>query len=162
MRIGALALLGLAMLAATEACGSSSEDAVASKHAGGAGGATSGGSAGAAVAGSAGVSGGLQLGGSGGMPVPDATVDGPVLLDAGWFDCGGCACDGATHYCLYTSGGFAPPPPPDASVCEEDGGSSHCKPLPGGCSPPSCACVTGPACSCTDDGGGLRVSCAYP
>lgn len=96
------------------------------------------------------------------------------LADAGLFNCGGCLCDGKTHYCLFSSGpGGKTPPTPDAGMAlcpEQDAGSpataDGCLPLPATCgTSPSCACIDVPfpvPCPCSDAGGGLLVSCVIP
>lgn len=130
-----------------------------------------GGAAGSGALGGGG-SGGSELGGSaGGIVLSDAappSFDGPDLADAGWFDCDGCACNGATHYCLVVdSFPFLPnaPPPPDAASCDTAAGSG-CTPLPADClEAPSCSCIPpkyGGGCDCSDDGGGLRMYCVLP
>lgn len=89
-----------------------------------------------------------------------------VAADAGLFDCGGCACDGTTHYCAQASGGHVLPPADAAACPEPDGGSGFgCQPLPAACGGvPTCGCLpqTSDACSCEDVGGGLQVMCVYP
>lgn len=169
-------LLAVAVVAA---CGSDDEK-VSSTQTGGAGGngAAGSGAAGSGAAGSGGTEGGLggagasASGGFGGIQIGDAAppaFDGPDLADAGWFDCSGCACNGATHYCLQVAGGAkvlpGAPPPPDAALCG-DTGSFGCTPLPPDCADaPSCSCIPvqlGGACQCSDDGGGLLVFCALP
>jgi hypothetical protein len=69
----------------------------------------------------------------------------------GWFQCAGCLCNGATHYCYgWTSGagttGYdgGPVYDPDAACPEQ----SSCIPLPPQCAGnPSCECL-GTGCSC--------------
>jgi hypothetical protein len=157
------------------ACGSSTDNQTSQQHAGGSAGTTTGGSGGTSAGGGSGGTnggasgfGGIPLGGGAGTSPIDAS-DGAVVSDAGWFQCGGCACDGTTHYCIHTSGGAANPmpPPDDAAVCDYDAatGSNGCVPLPAGCDPPSCDCVGVPfggACTCTDAGGGILVQCFLP
>ena len=92
-----------------------------------------------------------------GGPVSDV-----VLADAGLFDCGGCACDGATHFCYTVDMHFRGLPSPDAQVCSAfDGGDPASLDLPAGCGPaPSCACLAPYyQCSCSDIGSGLLVDC---
>jgi hypothetical protein len=155
------------------ACGASTEDSIARAHAGGSGGTSTGGSGAtsdASAGAGAGPSGGAS--GSGGFAasagaVADASLDSPSVTDAGWFDCGGCACDGTTHYCVEWVGGGAyapPPPPPDAAVCAGDAGfpTGGCLALPANCSgPPSCDCVPTGCGVCTVVPGGLLVTCYF-
>jgi hypothetical protein len=170
-----VAMTSLAGLLAVAACGSDDEK-LSTSQTGGAGG---NGAAGSGATGSGGMEGGLggaagasASGGFGGLQLSDAappSFDGPDLADAGWFDCSGCACNGATHYCLEVTGGAkglpGAPPPPDAALCG-DTGSFGCTPLPPDCvDAPSCSCIPvqfGGACQCSDDGGGLLVFCALP
>jgi hypothetical protein len=158
------------VLASAPACGGSTEDtrtATAGAAGAGSGGASSGGAGGAS--GSAGSTG---PGGVGGFAIPDGGgfpdgfLDGAVLGEGGLFDCGGCACDGATHFCLHVAAGaIGAPPPPDAPACD-DAGAKGCQPLPASCgNSPSCGCLPSPyggACTCSDVGGGLEVFCALP
>lgn len=162
-------LLLASALVVPVACGSTDSDAGRSDASAGAGG--SGGSAGSASGGAAG-SGGISLfdagGGSGGMA--DAATDPITVADAGWFECGGCLCDGTTHYCEQISAGVnapSPPEPPDgATLCSTKEAGNDCLPLPTECAGvPSCGCVPKPygdICSCNDVGGGLLVHCALP
>lgn len=150
------------------ACGGSSNTSATSTAAsqGGSGGGTTSGAGGA----SAGGAGGTGLGGflnpqpdagAGAWGAWDATAP---LDDGGLFDCGGCACDGRTHYCVVSVGGLIPPAP-DAGPCGDGGSGFQCKPLPEDClAPPSCGCIHGPYqfCQCEDVGGGLRVICNFP
>lgn len=173
------ALLGFALLSLlASACGES-EGADGRSTGGGAGsggsatgGAPSGGTGGATSGGAGGV-GGAPSGGSAGTPSDsgaDADDGGPFVADAGLFACGGCACDGATHYCVSFVGGLLPPAPPDAAACPDvtTPGASGCHPLPTGCNGvPACGCLPSPmpgysACHCDDTGGGLTYSCAMP
>lgn len=162
--------LGLSSVAA---CGGSNEDTntATAGNAGSAGTATGGTSAGGSggtvtsggAGGASGSGGFLTIDGGG---TPDGFPDGAVLADGGLFDCGGCACDGKTHYCLrIAAGALRAPPPPDAPSCD-DAGANDCQPLPANCGGvPSCTCLPSPyggACNCNDVGGGLEVFCALP
>lgn len=92
-----------------------------------------------------------------GGPVSDV-----VLADPGLFDSGGCACDGATHFCLKVDMHSRGLPAPDAEPCSaSDAGGAACLELPSGCGPaPSCACLAPYwQCACSDVGGGLLVYC---
>jgi hypothetical protein len=129
----------------------------------------SGGGTASAAGGAAGSSGSTSQGipwtqmtstGAGGQ---DAAPDVPFV--PGPFDCAGCLCDGATHFCLVAHGGSPPPPPPPEPLCPEDASDGPCFPLPSACmGHPSCACAN-PApyppglCFCTEAGGGVSVSC---
>lgn len=125
-----------------------------------------GGTSGSAASHSGGTgSGGLVItGGTGssGGGLPDVFPGDVVLADAALFDCGGCACDGSTHYCFIAMHPFRAPPPPDAALCEDAG--SSCLPLPANCSAnPTCGCIPfAPGCDCEDVGGGLQVFCYIP
>ncbi len=171
-------VFGAVLFAGFAACGGSTEESGGKGGSGGAtggsGGATGGsggnlGGSGGATGGSGGTStggnAGSSFGGAGGL---DASSDVVVLQDAGWFDCGGCACDGTTHYCVESSGGAAKLPPlPDASTCADSGTTfGGCNPLPATCpTPATCDCLTMPvpgACFCSDAGGGLLVKCMMP
>jgi hypothetical protein len=74
------------------------------------------------------------------------------------FDCGGCPCDGTTHYCAGLAAGPVGPGP--------TAGPTECVPLPSACNgQPSCACVDPMpllGCTCTQGQGGVRVDCAEP
>jgi hypothetical protein len=157
----------MAMLPA--ACGSVTLDrASASASATGTGG------AGAGTGTSSGSSTGGDVGGSigfGGFPDTTGGTGGaggtPSL--PGHFDCGGCACDGATHYCELQVGlkKLPPPGPPPEPLCLEPDGMSpnSCKPIPAACLPEAtCACVYPNlgVCSCKVDPQGITVLCNLP
>lgn len=155
-------MLGVSLLAA---CGAAQADDTAETRAGGAAGSAPTGGSGGSIHIDAG-GGGIGLIGSGGT-IKDAATDPVVVTDAGWFECGGCLCDGATSYCLHVTAGppLYPAPPPDATLCPDDAGSKGCKPLPSACNGvPSCGCVElpRPLCNCDDAGGGILVSCSLP
>ena len=84
----------------------------------------------------------------------------------GMFDCHGCLCDGATHYCdLGSAGPPSPPGPPPEPMCAEDGGAVDCLPIPAECLPaPTCACIKPEQsfCKCDVLSGGITVTCNYP
>jgi hypothetical protein len=177
MRSASVVVVVGASVALFLACGSSTSDQTNSSQAGGNGGTTSGGTGGTT---SGGGMGGIPLtggGGMGGIPLsggaagtsPVDASDGAVVTDAGWFDCNSCSCDGTSHYCVVVSGGAAnpPPPPADAAICADDAGTGSygCVPLPAGCDPPACDCISMPfggACTCSDAGGGILVQCFLP
>ncbi len=155
----------------TVACGGSiRDDAGRADASAGNGGADSGsgGGVGGLTGGSGGDGGGISLGGTSGFAATGGTAGDAgnvTVADAGLFDCYGCACNGATSYCVKASGGFWTPPLPDAGLCSADAGTVHCKPLPDSCQgAPSCGCVPEPhnICDCEDVGGGLMVKCYYP
>jgi hypothetical protein len=110
-------------------------------------------------------------GGAGGVTTASGTGGGWV--DGGpraLFDCGGCLCDGATHYCQVTQAGAHSGPGqgrPPAPPCDDaDAGAPNgCIPLPSQClNDVQCACIApmpGP-CSCMDLGPGLEILCALP
>jgi len=160
---GVSVLMGLCLLGA---CGTAEVDATGQIPAGGAAGSGPSGGTGGSPDTDAG-GGGIGRVGSG-EQIVDATADPVVVLDAGWFECSGCLCDGTAAYCTRASGGaplYPPPPPADAAACPQDGGQTDCKPLPSACNGvASCACVEipGPHCSCEDAGGGILVSCSVP
>jgi hypothetical protein len=159
----------VAVLAA--ACSSVGVDkSSANASASGAGGASTASSASASGSTSSDVGGAI---GFGGFPATSATSGGeggaggsPAM--PGLFDCNGCLCDGATHYCELVSGGKAPGPPPGPPpqpMCPEDAGAIRCKPIPAECLPmATCKCVDpqqGP-CTCTVDPQGITVTCNLP
>jgi hypothetical protein len=163
----ALPLL-LAMGVSAAACGSSSSTG----STGGTGGSSSGGSntGGTSSGGSAGAGG---VAGSGGVPDAgsDASDGGPFVADAGMFDCQGCGCNGATHYCVNIMAGTQVMEPFGTGECTDvtDPTAEGCHPLPADCKGvPSCGCLPSPlpgaggACDCGDSGGGLTYSCALP
>ncbi len=85
----------------------------------------------------------------------------------GLFDCGGCLCDGTTHYCRFEGGGGPTPPPgpPPAPLCADDAGVTSCKPIPAEClSSPTCNCLGKPdsICSCEVMAPGILVKCINP
>jgi hypothetical protein len=126
----------------------------------------------------------VGAGGAGGLPSDGGSGDGDAAaildasredttggdvadtepaFDAGPFDCMGCICDGATHYCRVSHAG-APKRPflPDAAACS-DLASSFCIPLPESCQgTPSCSCASEAPCICQSAGGGILVECFYP
>jgi hypothetical protein len=119
--------------------------------------ATTSGDSGGAIGfgGFAATSGGSEVGAGGSPDMP------------GLFDCGGCLCDGATHYCRIDGGGGPTPPPgpPPMPTCPEDPAATSCKPLPAEClSSPTCACLGWPnsICSCAVEHEGIVVKCVYP
>lgn len=164
-------VLAIVVTGSLAACGSSGSEGSSSGGSSGSAGVASGGapSGGSGGASSGGASSGGASGGSAGSGA-DAGDGGPFVTDAGMFLCGGCACDGATHYCVSIAAGVRPPPPPDAGVCPDvtSPGAEGCHPLPGECKGvPSCGCLPSPmpgygACYCTDSGGGLTYGCALP
>lgn len=100
---------------------------------------------------------------------PDASTDaGDATITPMPFDCQGCLCDGATHYCLVIHGGApagnGPKGPPPEPTCDDDASPNDCKPLPAMCAgKPSCACLDmGGACQCDEMGGGVTVTCVLP
>jgi hypothetical protein len=90
----------------------------------------------------------------------------------GLFDCNGCMCDGATHYCKITLAGAAPshqekpPPGPDGCTDADAGAPDGCIPLPSTCLPdPACTCIEANAlawCACSDESAGLKLTCMLP
>lgn len=129
------------------------------------GNASSSGTAGAGGAGGSGII-IIGFGGMGGTSAYDGSVDPNYMPNL--FDCDGCACDGATHYCRQVYAGAQVPPAPDAGSCSElDAGWSSCIPIPPDCiSAPSCACLDtyNGACQCqlVEEGAGFWVQCFLP
>lgn len=163
MRTIVVWMTAVATVAAIVACGADVSGPRTTGGAGGAAGTTTG-------------TGGNGIGGGGGIAgdagVEDAASDAPSdgsVSDAGLFDCMGCACDGATHYCtVYYAGAKVPPspPPPDAAACTEVDAGPGCAPLPAACAPsPSCQCldiIPGGFCQCSELAEGLLVECFLP
>src|SRR5215472_6297105 len=86
-------------------------------------------------------------------PTDAACADGGLGGEAGQpFLCGSTTCYAGSEYCGIIAGGRILP-------------QSGCHPLPCACTPTvSCACVQPllPPCTCSDDGGALTLTCAFP
>jgi hypothetical protein len=163
---------GLSITAAVGACSSIDVPSSASGSAAGAGGAASDATSNAASTGEGGTIVFVGSGGSGGQIGGDAGIEDAWVSDGGDFDCKGCACPSATHYCETTSGGApvspSPPPPtppqPGSPKCEEVDASTSCVPVPDKCvQAMTCDCIKPyPFCDCENDGTGFYVKCVLP
>jgi hypothetical protein len=153
-------------------CGSVTIDKSSSNASGsgsGSGSATgAGGASSASASASSGgdVGGGIGFGGFPAMSSSDVGAGGSPDMPA-LFDCFGCLCDGATHFCeLFTGGGPTPPPgPPPEPTCPEDNAPNRCKPIPAACSPmATCQCVSPQmgGCTCDVNHQGITVVCVLP
>src|SRR6185369_1636775 len=71
----------------------------------------SGGSGAMSASSSGGMGGSIAFGGQGGQAGSDAMLDTTPIVTSP-FDCNGCLCDGATHYCIVYHGGAPTPPEP--------------------------------------------------
>ncbi|HRI07478.1 MAG TPA: hypothetical protein PKW35_06660, partial [Nannocystaceae bacterium] len=92
----------------------------------------------------------------------DATTGGALL-----FDCHGCGCDAATHYCVTVLGGGLPGLlPGDLTPCPDvvDPYLDGCHPFPAPCvDDPSCACLGDiPGCFCDEQPDHAHVTCPLP
>lgn len=122
------------------------------------------GAGGASVASSSSGGGDTGLGGFSAASTGQGGAGGSPSMP-GLFDCAGCLCDGATHYCITHDGPKAPGPPPPEPTCPEDGGPLNCMPLSIEClSKPTCQCVAAKmgACQCDVLPQGISVHCVIP
>lgn len=159
--------LGVLIAAVMFACSSADGPKTAAGSVSGAGGASA--SSGAGQGGFI-----VLVGSGGGASSVDAGVEDAWISDGGYFDCKGCACPSATHYCETTLGGaplppfppFPPPTPPQPGdpKCDEVDGYTSCAPIPDQClSALTCSCIEPyPFCDCSNDGTGFYVTCAFP
>ncbi|MEP7123871.1 MAG: hypothetical protein ABJE95_23280 [Byssovorax sp.] len=161
--------LALIFSAAATLAGACSSVAVDTKSTSNASGSATGAGGAASASSSSGViedvGGGTGFGGFPGTTSGAGGTGGSPSM-AGMFDCNGCLCDGATHYCELQFGGAAPPPgPPPEPMCDADAGPIRCKPIPSACLPmATCQCIypqEGP-CTCKVDPGGITVTCNLP
>jgi hypothetical protein len=154
-------------LAATlaAACGSVDVDKKASSNASGS--ATGAGGAGTSSSTGGDVGGGIGFGGAPGTSSSTVSAGGSPAMP-GTFDCNGCLCDGATHFCEQVFHDPSPPPPPGPPpepLCADDAGLSGCKPIPAACLPTAtCQCVDPQlgSCVCKVDHAGITVTCTLP
>ena len=81
------------------------------------------------------------------------------------FDCFGCVCDAADHFCVELIPGVLPPLLPDGICPDSTLFEGGCVPFPDECAQdPSCACLGNlpGACSCQKGESPVLVKCPLP